>query len=185
MCPTFEDFQALMESERHEEILPQFRFGQAQALGRMCGLTMHDARSLICNGELDILGLIHRFSDAGDRGDHHWQGFWRHALCLCMLSHFLFASGFSGSSIRLIKVAQDLKEGKCCIAMTLAETLMGLDAFYRWETTRFAGSPLLLQNWTRLKSVTEMHNPGSSNWKVAPSLDSTAALHGNGKLPLV
>ncbi|KAI8008085.1 hypothetical protein LOK49_LG07G00516, partial [Camellia lanceoleosa] len=32
-----------------------------------------------------------------------------------------------------------------CIAMTLAETLIGLDAFYRRETTRFAGSPLLLQ----------------------------------------
>ena len=29
--------------------------------------------------------------------------------------------------------------------MTLAETLMGLDAFYCRETTRFAGSPLLLQ----------------------------------------
>mgnify|MGYP003702351317 CR=1 FL=1 len=24
MCPTFEDFQVLMESERNEEILPQF-----------------------------------------------------------------------------------------------------------------------------------------------------------------
>ena len=31
MCPTFEDFQALMESERDEEILPQFRFGHVQA----------------------------------------------------------------------------------------------------------------------------------------------------------
>ena len=61
MCPTFEDFQVLMESERHEEILSQFRFGHAQVLGQMCGLTMHDARSLICNGELDILGLIYRF----------------------------------------------------------------------------------------------------------------------------
>ena len=29
--------------------------------------------------------------------------------------------------------------------MTLAETLMDLDAFYCQETTRFAGSPLLLQ----------------------------------------
>ena len=111
----------------------------------MCGLTAHDARSLICNGELDILGLIHRFSGAGDRGDHHWQGFRQHALCLCMLSHFLFVSGSGGASIRLIEVAQGLREGKSCIAMTLAETLMGLDAFCRQETTRFAGSPLLLQ----------------------------------------
>ena len=105
---------------------------------------MHDSRSLSGNGELDILGLIHRFSDAGNRGDHHWQGFRQHALCLCMLSHFLLAPSFSGSSIRLIEVAQGLKEGKICIAMTLAETLIGLDAFYRQETTRFAGSPLLL-----------------------------------------
>ncbi|KAL7225057.1 hypothetical protein ACSBR1_020362 [Camellia fascicularis] len=72
VCPTFEDFQALMESERNEEVLPQLRFGHAQPLGRMCGLTIHDARSLICDGELDILSLIHRFSDAGDCGDHHW-----------------------------------------------------------------------------------------------------------------
>ncbi|GMQ09617.1 hypothetical protein CsSME_00052918 [Camellia sinensis var. sinensis] len=43
VCPTFEDLQALMESERDEEILPQLRFGHAQALGRMCGHTMHDA----------------------------------------------------------------------------------------------------------------------------------------------
>ena len=124
-CPTFEDFQALMESESCEEILPQFRFGLAQALGRMCGLTTHDARSLTCNGELDFLGWIYSFSDASDRSDHHWQGFRQHALCLCMLSHFLLASGFGGSSIRLIEVAQGLKDEKSCIAMTLAETLMG------------------------------------------------------------
>ena len=66
VCPTFEDFQALMESESCEEILPQFRFGHAQALGRMCGLTTHDARSLTCNGELDILELIYHFSDTDD-----------------------------------------------------------------------------------------------------------------------
>ncbi|KAL7255111.1 hypothetical protein ACSBR1_009305 [Camellia fascicularis] len=112
ICPTFEDFQALMESECDEEILPQFRFHHVQALGRMCGLTLHDARSLTRDGVLNIPSLIHRFSDAGDRGDHDWQG-----------------SG--GSSIRLIEVAQGLKEGKNCIAMTLAETLMGLDAFHR------------------------------------------------------
>ncbi|GMP95954.1 hypothetical protein CsSME_00044807 [Camellia sinensis var. sinensis] len=145
VCPTFEDFQVLMESERYEETLPQFCFGHAQALGRMCGLTTHDTRSLICNGELDILGLIYRFSDAGDHGDHHWKGFRQHTLCLCMLSHFLLESGFGGSSIRLIEVAQGLKDGKSCIAMTLAKMLMGLDAFHRRETTRFAGSPLLLQ----------------------------------------
>ena len=29
VCPTFEDFQVLMESERSEEILPQSRFGHA------------------------------------------------------------------------------------------------------------------------------------------------------------
>ena len=43
VCPTFEDFQVLMESKRSEEILPQSRFGHAQALGRMCGFNAHDA----------------------------------------------------------------------------------------------------------------------------------------------
>jgi len=137
--PSFDGF------ERNEEILPQLRFGHAQALGRMCGLTMHDAQSLIRDGELDILSLIHQFSDAGDHGGHYWQGFRQHALCLCMLSHFLLASGFNGPSVRLIEVAQGLKAGKSCMAMTLAETLMGLVAFHRRQTTRFAGSPLLLQ----------------------------------------
>ena len=75
MCPTFEDFQALMESERDEEILPQFRFGHVQALGRRCGLTVHDSRSLIHDGELDTPSLVCRFSDVGDRGSHHWQGY--------------------------------------------------------------------------------------------------------------
>ncbi|KAL7163661.1 hypothetical protein ACSBR2_039723 [Camellia fascicularis] len=97
--PTFEDFQVLMESERNEEILPQLYFGYAQALGQMCGLTMRDARSLTCDRMLDVPSLICRFSDAGDRGDRHWQGFRRHALCLCMLSHFLFVSGSGGSSV--------------------------------------------------------------------------------------
>ncbi|GMP49373.1 hypothetical protein CsSME_00016374 [Camellia sinensis var. sinensis] len=41
VCPTFEDFQALMESECDEEILPQLCFGHAQALRRMCALNMH------------------------------------------------------------------------------------------------------------------------------------------------
>ena len=143
ICPTFEDFQALMVSERNEDILPQFRCGHIQTLGRMCGLTLHDARSLIRDGELDIPSLIHRFSDAGDRGDHHWLGFRRHALCLCMSSHFLLAPGSGVSSVHLIEVAQGLKEGKSCFAMPLAKTLMGLDAFHRQETTRLTGSPLL------------------------------------------
>ncbi|KAF5933359.1 hypothetical protein HYC85_029530 [Camellia sinensis] len=147
ICPTFEDFRALMESERDEELLPQLNFGHDQSLGRMCGLSMRDARSLICDGMLVISSLIDRFSDAGDRNNHRWQGFRQHALSLCMLSHFLFVSGFGGSSVRLTEVAQGLKEGKSCIAMTLAETLMGLDAFYRHETTRLAGSPLQLQVW--------------------------------------
>ena len=144
VCPTFEDFRTLMESERDEEILPQLRFGHAQALGEMCGLSMPDARSLICNGTLDVPSLVCRFSETGDRGDHRWQGFRRHALCLCLLSHFLFISGSGGPSVRLIEVAQGLKGGKSCIAMILAETLLGLDAFYRRETNRLAGSPLLL-----------------------------------------
>lgn len=145
MCPTFEDFQALMESGRDEEILPQLRFGHIQALGRMCGLTLHDARSWIHDGELDIPSLVCQFSDAGDRGDYHWQGYRRHALCLCMLSHFLLVPSCGGFSTHLIEVVEGLKEGKSCIAMTLAETLMGLDAFHRRETAKFAGSPLLLQ----------------------------------------
>ena len=62
-----------------------------------------------------------------------------------MLAHFLFAPSFGGSNIHLIKVAQVLKEGKSCIGLVLAKILMGLDAFHRRETTRFAGSPLLLQ----------------------------------------
>ncbi|KAL7247629.1 hypothetical protein ACSBR2_002524 [Camellia fascicularis] len=67
ICPTIEEFQILMESRHDEEILPQSRFGHIQALGWICGLTLHDARSLVHNGELDISSLIHRFSDAGDR----------------------------------------------------------------------------------------------------------------------
>ena len=111
MCPTIEEFQALMESRRDEEILPQSRFGHIQALGRMCGRTSHEARSLVHNGELDIPSLIHRFFDAGDRGDRLWQSFRQHALCLCMLAHFPLATGFRGSSIHLLEVAQGLKEG--------------------------------------------------------------------------
>ena len=145
MCPTFEDFRALMESERDEELLPQLNFGHAQSLGRMCGLSMRDARSLMGDGMLDIPSLANQFSDAGDRSNHHWQGFRRHALCLCMLSHFLFISGSGGASVRLIEVAQGLREGKSCIAMVLAEPLRGLDTFYCHEATRLAGSPLLLQ----------------------------------------
>lgn len=76
ICPTIEEFQALMESRHDEEILPQSCFGHIQALGRMCGFTLHDARSLVHNGELDIPNLIYRFSDAGDRSDHFWQSFW-------------------------------------------------------------------------------------------------------------
>ncbi|KAL7179398.1 hypothetical protein ACSBR1_042732 [Camellia fascicularis] len=62
-----------------------------------------------------------------------------------MLAHFLLALSYGGTSIRLIEVAQCLKEGKSCIDLMLAETLMGLDTFHRRETTRFAGSLLLLQ----------------------------------------
>ncbi|GMP23079.1 hypothetical protein CsSME_00000814 [Camellia sinensis var. sinensis] len=63
-----------MESRRNEEIIPQPRFGHAQALGRMCGLSLHEARSLAHDGELDIPGLIHRFSAIGDRSDLLWRG---------------------------------------------------------------------------------------------------------------
>ncbi|KAL7253163.1 hypothetical protein ACSBR1_007650 [Camellia fascicularis] len=121
----------------------------------MCGLTPHEARSFVYNGELDIPSLIHRFSDAGDRGNLLWWGFQQHALCLCMLAHFLLAPSSGGSIIRRVEVAQGLKEGKSCIGLVLAETMMGLDTFHRRETNKFAGSPLLFQIWLmdRLKVV--------------------------------
>jgi len=125
--------------------MPQPRFGHALALGWMCGLTLHEARSLAHDGELDIPGLIHRFSNIRDRGDLLWQGFWQHALYLCMLAHFLLALSCDGTSVRLIKVAQCMTEVKRCMVLVLAETLMCLDIFHQRETTQFAGSPLLLQ----------------------------------------
>jgi len=58
-----------MKSRRDKEIMPQPRFGHSQVLGRMCGLTLHEAQSLAHNEELDISSLIHRFSNVGDRCD--------------------------------------------------------------------------------------------------------------------
>lgn len=130
-----------MESRRDEEIIPQPRFGHIQALGRIYRLTLHEARSLVHNGELDIPGLIHQFSEVSDRGNLLWRGFQQHALCLCMLLISFLPPSFKGSSIRLVKVAQGLKEGKSCIGLVLAETLMGLDVFHRRQTTKFVGSP--------------------------------------------
>ncbi|GMP55748.1 hypothetical protein CsSME_00020478 [Camellia sinensis var. sinensis] len=61
-----------MESLCDEEIMLQPRFGHAQALERMCGLTLHEARSLAHDGELDIPGLVHQFSAIRDRSDLLW-----------------------------------------------------------------------------------------------------------------
>ncbi|GMP83866.1 hypothetical protein CsSME_00037638 [Camellia sinensis var. sinensis] len=58
-----------MESRHDGEITLQPRFGHALALGRMCGFTLHEARSLAHDRELDLPSLIHRFSDIGDRSD--------------------------------------------------------------------------------------------------------------------
>ncbi|KAL7229627.1 hypothetical protein ACSBR2_008188 [Camellia fascicularis] len=69
MCPTIEEFQALMESRHNEEIIPQSRFSHAQALGWMCGFSVLEARFLARDGELDILDLVHRFSTIGNRDD--------------------------------------------------------------------------------------------------------------------
>ncbi|XP_028110312.1 uncharacterized protein LOC114308827 isoform X3 [Camellia sinensis] len=147
MCPTLEEFQALMESRRNEEIMPQPLFGHTRALEQMCGLSFNEAKSLAHDGELDIPSLIRRFSGIRNRRDLLWQGYRQHALCLCLLAHYLLAPSVSGVSIRLIEVAQRLKEGRSCIGLALAETLMGLDAFHWRETFWFAGSPLLLQVW--------------------------------------
>ena len=75
---------------------------------------------------IDIPSLNHRLSDIGDRGDPLWRGFRQRALYLCMLAQFFLAPSYDGTSIRLIEVAQCLKEGKSCIGLTVAETLMGL-----------------------------------------------------------
>ncbi|KAL7173914.1 hypothetical protein ACSBR2_033219 [Camellia fascicularis] len=125
-----------MESRHDEEIIPQPHFGHAQALGQMCGLTLLEAQSLAHDGELDIPGLVHQFSAIGDRSDLLWQGRQQHALCLCLLAQFLLAPSFGRASIRLIEVAQCLKEGKSCMGLALAENLMGLDAFRRARTRR-------------------------------------------------
>lgn len=111
----------------------------------MCGLSFNEAKSLAHDGELDIPGLICRFSGIRNRRDLLWQGYRQHALCLCLLAHYLLAPSVSGVPIRLIEVAQRLKEGRSCIGLALAE--MGLDAFHRRETSWFTGSPLLLQVW--------------------------------------
>ncbi|THG21568.1 hypothetical protein TEA_007942 [Camellia sinensis var. sinensis] len=119
MYLTLEEFQALMETRRDEKLMPRPCFGYTQALGRMCGLTLHETRSLAHDGELDIPSLIHRFSDTGDRGDPIWRGFWKHALCLCVPEHFLLTPSLGGTSIQLIDVAQCLKEGNNCIGLAL------------------------------------------------------------------
>ncbi|KAL7215273.1 hypothetical protein ACSBR1_027438 [Camellia fascicularis] len=90
MCPTLEEFQALMESRHDEEIMPQLHFDHAQALGWMCGLTVHEARSLAHNGELDIPDLIHQFSDIGNRGDLLWQDYRQHPSFYVCLRTFFF-----------------------------------------------------------------------------------------------
>ncbi|KAF5932678.1 hypothetical protein HYC85_028849 [Camellia sinensis] len=73
MCPTLKEFQALMESWCGKAIMPQPRFGHAQALGRKCRLSMHKAWSLAYDRELDMPGLVHRFSTIGDRSDLLWR----------------------------------------------------------------------------------------------------------------
>ena len=45
---------------------------------------------------------------------------------------------------RMLSVVINLERGSP-VGMVLAETFNGLDAFYRWEATFFAGSPLLFQ----------------------------------------
>ena len=97
------------------------------------------------NRELDIPDLISRFSTTGDKEHLLCQGYRQHALCLCLLAHFILAFSDGGASIKLIEVAQCLKEGKSCMGLVLAETLTGLDVFHQLKTTRFAWSPLLLQ----------------------------------------
>lgn len=62
MCPTLKEVQALMESRCGKAIMPQPRFGNAQDLGQKCRLSVQEARCLAYDGELDIPGLVHRFS---------------------------------------------------------------------------------------------------------------------------
>ncbi|KAF5934365.1 hypothetical protein HYC85_030536 [Camellia sinensis] len=69
----------------------------------MCELTLHEARSLAHNGELDIPDLIRRFSITGDKDDLLWRGYRQHAFCLCLLPHFFLAPSHGGVSIKLIE----------------------------------------------------------------------------------
>lgn len=95
----------------------------------MCGLSFNEAKSLAHDGELDIPGLIRRFSGIRNRRDLLWQGYRQHALCLCLLAHHLLASSVSGVTIRLIEVAQRLKEGPKLYRLGTGRNLNGFGCF--------------------------------------------------------
>ena len=72
------------------------------------------------------------------------RSYFLRALCFCALARYFLVQRSYFVDLYMCMVVYKLKRGNL-VGLILVETLNGLDAFHRKESSFFTGSPLLLQ----------------------------------------
>lgn len=149
LCPTVEEFQALLEYRpRKSIVVPTIQVSAVTTLQTMLSLSRSKAVQFLPHGEFNVLRLIEHFRPMGDPNDEAYQKRRRAALCIALLARYLLVPGNGKVSHSLAMVTSQMLEDKNIVPLILAETLLGLDqicAKGAEGTLLFAGSPLLLQ----------------------------------------
>uniref|UniRef100_A0A7N2MMY2 Aminotransferase-like plant mobile domain-containing protein n=1 Tax=Quercus lobata TaxID=97700 RepID=A0A7N2MMY2_QUELO len=143
MCPTVEEFGAIMGNKNMESVLfSAYHFDPIKILCNYLDYPLKDMNEVIDKDlSFDLELLI----------DLYWRDncpsdtrFW--SMRVMILAAFFFVSDLEKVDSMLCGVAVEGKD-KNLAPMILAETLMGLDKVAKGETQDFTGSPLLLQMW--------------------------------------
>ena len=130
LCPTFEEFGAIMG--RDLPSLLQVVFGVPLAMAnRWCIF-----------GKLNLSLVFAHFSSSAFLVGERPRSYFLCAFCLCALARYFLVQRSYCVDLRICMVVYKSKRGNL-VGLILVETFNGLDAFRRKEASFFARSPLL------------------------------------------
>jgi len=146
ICPTVEEFAAILGCPLYDPpALPSLDARFALDFEKLLDLSKSECKSLISDCSVNLAKLFERFNTVPE--DVLQRRYFRRAICFLLLNRFLFVSVGDMGDASLIRVVDQMQNGRSFIHLVLAETLLCLDRLKKDPSGSFSGSPLLLQIW--------------------------------------
>ena len=148
ICPTIEEFSAILDIDQHLPFaVPVLKRSYHETLCEVLGLPLPIVMKMLESRGLNLRLLLEEAQTKVPSSvlESHQK---LSALAMAFIGDFLLSSPHSEfADVRISTLIPQLLQGKSIVPIILAETLNGLDAVVRGETSILLGSPHVLQLW--------------------------------------